>query len=301
MKEIFKSNGKLLITGEYVVLDGATALAVPTQYGQTLQIKQTATKTLYWKSVDKNGLVWFKDTFSLNNFEPQNTQNKVSNTLANILRAARDLNNNFLLNTNGLEVETVLDFPRNWGLGTSSTLINNIAQWAKVDAFRLLNNSFGGSGYDVAAAQSNCPILYTLQSEKPEIKAVSLPWNFTENLFFIYLNEKQDSKEGISHYRKNTVAKSAISEISELSFALLKTTSLIEFQNIISEHEKLISTIINTPTIKSRLFNDYPYAIKSLGAWGGDFIMVTGAENDLEYFKNRGYNTIIPFNEMLTF
>ncbi|MAP80011.1 MAG: GHMP kinase [Aequorivita sp.] len=301
MKELFKSNGKLLITGEYVVLDGATALAVPTQYGQTLQIKQTATKTLYWKSVDKNGLVWFKDTFSLNNFEPQNTQNKVSNTLANILRAARDLNNNFLLNTNGLEVETVLDFPRNWGLGTSSTLINNIAQWAKVDAFRLLNNSFGGSGYDVAAAQSNCPILYTLQSEKPEIKQVSLRWNFTENLFFIHLNEKQDSKEGISHYRKNTVAKSAISEISELSFALLKTTSLIEFQNIISEHEKLISTIINTPTIKSRLFNDYPHAIKSLGAWGGDFIMVTGAENDLEYFKNRGYNTIIPFNEMLKF
>tara|TARA_R100000353_G_scaffold176125_1_gene149345 strand:- start:23727 stop:24632 length:906 start_codon:yes stop_codon:yes gene_type:complete len=301
LKELFKSNGKLLITGEYVVLDGATALAVPTQYGQTLQIKQTATKTLYWKSVDKNGLVWFKDTFSLNNFEPQNTQNKVSNTLANILRAARDLNNNFLLNTNGLEVETVLDFPRNWGLGTSSTLINNIAQWAKVDAFRLLNNSFGGSGYDVAAAQSNCPILYTLQSEKPEIKQVSLRWNFTENLFFIHLNEKQDSKEGISHYRKNTVAKSAISEISELSFALLKTTSLIEFQNIISEHEKLISTIINTPTIKSRLFNDYPHAIKSLGAWGGDFIMVTGAENDLEYFKNRGYNTIIPFNEMLKF
>lgn len=301
MKKIFNSNGKLLLTGEYVVLDGATALAIPTQYGQTLKIKQTATKTLHWKSVDKDGVVWFKEDFSLNNFEPKNTQSKISNTLANILRAARDLDNNFLLNTNGLEVETVLNFSRNWGLGTSSTLINNIAQWAKVDAFRLLHNSFGGSGYDVAAAQSNCPILYTLKGEKPEIKQVSLRWNFTENLFFIHLNEKQDSKEGISHYRKNTIAKSAISEISELSLALLKTTSLFDFQKIITEHEKLISAIINAPTVKSRFFDDYPYAIKSLGAWGGDFIMVTGAENDLEYFKNKGYNTIIPFQKMVKF
>ena len=36
MKKTFYSNGKLLITGEYVVLDGAKALALPTKYGQNL-------------------------------------------------------------------------------------------------------------------------------------------------------------------------------------------------------------------------------------------------------------------------
>jgi hypothetical protein len=35
-----------------------------------------------------------------------------------------------------------------------------------------------------------------------------------------------------------------------------------------------------------------------LGAWGGDFIMVTASQKDLQYFKNKGYQTIIPFAEM---
>ena len=38
--QTFYSNGKLLITGEYVVLDGAKALALPTKFGQSLVVKQ---------------------------------------------------------------------------------------------------------------------------------------------------------------------------------------------------------------------------------------------------------------------
>ena len=34
----FYSNGKLLITGEYFVLNGALSLALPTVYGQHLEI-----------------------------------------------------------------------------------------------------------------------------------------------------------------------------------------------------------------------------------------------------------------------
>ena len=70
------------------------------------------------------------------------------------------MNPEFLQSEQGFLVKTNLTFPRDWGLGTSSTLINNIAQWAKVDAFQLLWNSFSGSGYDIANAQYNTPILY---------------------------------------------------------------------------------------------------------------------------------------------
>ena len=38
--QTFYSNGKLLLTGEYVVLDGAKALAVPTRFGQNLIVKK---------------------------------------------------------------------------------------------------------------------------------------------------------------------------------------------------------------------------------------------------------------------
>ena len=34
----FRSNGKLLLSGEYLVLFGAEALAIPLRYGQTLDI-----------------------------------------------------------------------------------------------------------------------------------------------------------------------------------------------------------------------------------------------------------------------
>ena len=39
--------------------------------------------------------------------------------------------------------------------------------------------------------------------------------------------------------------------------------------------------------------------IKSLGSWGGDFILVTTKNKDLTYFRNRGLNTIIPLKDMV--
>ena len=48
-----------------------------------------------------------------------------------------------------------------------------------------------------------------------------------------------------------------------------------------------------------KLFNDFNGEIKSLGAWGGDFALVIGDLNSVEYFKNKGYETIISFNSML--
>ena len=35
----FYAHGKLLITSEYLVLDGAEALALPTVYGQSLEVE----------------------------------------------------------------------------------------------------------------------------------------------------------------------------------------------------------------------------------------------------------------------
>ncbi|GAL63796.1 hypothetical protein [Algibacter lectus] len=49
MKEYF-SNGKLLISGEYVVLDGAISLAVPTKYGQSLTVENINEAKIIWRS-----------------------------------------------------------------------------------------------------------------------------------------------------------------------------------------------------------------------------------------------------------
>lgn len=295
----FHSNGKLLLTGEYVVLDGATALAIPTKYGQSLEVTVSEKEEIHWKSFDEKGLVWFEDLFDLKTLEGKNQHNELSKTLSKILIEAKKLNPDFLSHSEGILVETQLNFPRNWGLGTSSTLINNIAQWAEVDGFALLANSFGGSGYDIAAAQSDAFILYELKHGKPHFKKIKLPWNFTNSLFFVHLNEKQDSKEGIAHYRNALVKEKDIQRISDISNKLLACDSLSDFEKLMDAHEDTISEIINLPTIKSKLFKDFLGNIKSLGAWGGDFVLVTGDVSDMDYFRKKGFKTVIPFDEMI--
>jgi mevalonate kinase len=53
------SNGKLLISGEYVILDGALSLAVPTLFGQYLEILKDDSKYIKWTSKNSNGKFGF--------------------------------------------------------------------------------------------------------------------------------------------------------------------------------------------------------------------------------------------------
>ncbi len=288
-----------MLTGEYVVLDGATALAIPTKYRQSLEVSASEKEGIHWKSFDEKGAIWFEEIFSQKSLKTSNLENTFSKTLSKILCEAKKLNPSFLSEDKGFSISTKLDFPRDWGLGTSSTLINNIAQWANVDAFELLKTSFGGSGYDIAAAKNDFPISYKLKDGKPEFKKAHLPWDFTDQLFFVHLNQKQDSKEGISRYRNTSVDRKTIQRISDISNKLLACRALSDFETLMEAHEAIISEIIKLPTIKKQLFSDYPNTIKSLGAWGGDFVLVTGNEMDMDYFRKKGFDTVVPFGEMI--
>ena len=198
----------------------------------------------------------------------------------------------------GLEFSSHLEFPQNWGLGSSSTLVNNLAQWANVDAFTLLENTFGGSGYDIACAQNAQPIVYQRQNSTPLIKIVDFDPPFKDQLFFVHRNQKQNSREAIARYNTlkttQTLDFSALNAITE---ALLVATTLEEFEVLISKHENLVGALIQHPPLKTTHFADYPGAIKSLGAWGGDFFLVT--RRNTQYFMDKGYNTILAFGEIL--
>ncbi|MBP2832594.1 GHMP kinase [Aquimarina sp. U1-2] len=307
MKKSFYSHGKLLLTAEYLVLDGVSALALPTQKGQWLYVEESSNEpVIKWKSIDEHDIVWFETSLTLKNDyivttnEAQN-DDVVTKTLIDILNAAKKLNPNFLTSNIGYEIESKLEFNRAWGLGSSSTLINNIAQWAKVNAFELLNLSFGGSGYDIACAQYDYPIIYTRIENKPTIKEVNFDPPFADHLFFIYLNEKQDSKESIKRYQSLPLKDfdKAETAVTEITAALVTCTALPEFQKLIDTHEDIISNIIKTETIKSRVFPDYSGSIKSLGGWGGDFVLATGTPSDMEYFRSKGYTTIISYKNMI--
>lgn len=296
----FHSNGKLLITAEYVVLDGAKALALPTKFGQSLTIIPTHTEYINWQSIDNNGEIWFEDQFSLNTL--QSTQsNPFSDRLSQIFEAIDKLQPNFFTKFQGLDIQTRLEFDRDWGLGSSSTLINNLADWANIDAYKLLELTFGGSGYDIACASHDTAIFYQLNSKTPQIELTTFNPNFKSELHFIHLNKKQNSRDGIAHYKaQKTLNSRTIEAINKISNNLITCATLSVFEALIDQHEDLISKTINLQPIKSSLFPDFKGSIKSLGAWGGDFILVTGTKTYCEaYFKSKGYHTIISFKDMI--
>ena len=303
MKQTFYSNGKLLITGEYLVLDGAKALALPTKFGQSLEIIATNKKSISWKSYDFDETCWFETEFSFDEIiykTVQDSNSKVKNTLLEILSAAFQLNDNVLNSELGFEVTTRLSFPRNWGLGTSSTLINNISQWFEVDAFVLLQNSFGGSGYDIACAQNNGPILYEIQDKIPNVTLIDFHPIFSKNIYFVYLNQKQNSQIAIENYRKNTDDKeSIITAIAFLTKRISTTSDFIEFEKALFLHEMLVGARLNQTPIQQQLFSDFDGTVKSLGAWGGDFVLVVSKTNPKEYFKAKGFEIILTFEEMI--
>ena len=61
MTKEFYSNGKLLLTAEYLVLDGAQALALPTQLGQKLIVTDGKEDILHWKSLDADGSICYEN------------------------------------------------------------------------------------------------------------------------------------------------------------------------------------------------------------------------------------------------
>ncbi len=304
MKKEFYSNGKLLITGEYLVLDGAKAFALPTKFGQNLIVEEKSKPEINWRSYDSDGSLWFEDTFTFENIAiNDNTEKKSSirNTLICILHEAFKLNPDFIDVSIGYSISTALTFPRNWGLGTSSTLINNIAQWLQIDAFILLKNSFGGSGYDIACAQNNSPILYYLDNDKPVIEKVEFDPVFSEKLYFVYLEKKQSSKAAITSYfnNKNRGLTKTIAHNDILTQKVVNANTLQEFALALEEHEADLSLILEMKTIKESNFSDFEGVIKSLGAWGGDFVLAISKENPTDYFIEKGFETIIPYKQMI--
>jgi len=301
LKKTFYSNGKLFLIGEYTVIDGSKAFAVPTVYGQYLYIENQNDPILNWSSFDFDGSLWFQAQIKFDTIQQNiKTGDKITDTLIDILHIADKLNPSILSGTNGISAETKLTFSRNWGLGSSSTLINNIAQWFEIDAYELLKQSFGGSGYDIACAQHNTPIIYQIKEGNPEVRTVKFNPDFLDKLYFVYLNKKQNTRSSVAAYRENAKDIPLLNEkVNSIIERAASTNSFEVFCRLLDEHSAILSQPLQMQTIKLELFPDFNGTLKSLGAWGGDFILAAAEENPLDYFIAKGFETVIPYNQMI--
>jgi len=304
MKKLY-GHGKLLLTGEYFVLDGAEALAVPTKLGQHFSVEdKTGSPSLSWKSYDERGYPWLEATFYKPTFSILHGKSEATRFLQKILIETRKLNSDFLTKNCLTEIKTNLEFPRKWGLGSSSTLIHCLAAFAEIDEFELLKNTFGGSGYDLACAGTDVPILYQKKNRKPTWQPCNFKPKFADRLFFVYLGKKQNSREGIKRYREKIANQNQlIDEITDLTQAFLKAKNLSDLEQIIREHEQLVSSTLELPRAKDLYFKDFEGEVKSLGAWGGDFVLVTNPFDTIEqlkeYFEKKEFETVLGYVEMI--
>lgn len=306
LQKLYFGQGKLLLSSEYFVLDGAKALALPTKLGQQLSVqveRQDDASMLIWKSFDNKSTLWFKAQFSQKNFHIVHaTDIEIAKRLQKILRAVDDIELTIPSN-NITTVTTELDFPIDWGLGSSSTLIYTVAKWTNSDPFDLLTKTLGGSGYDIACAGSERPIFYQKIDSKPQWETVDFDPIFKKQLYFVHLNKKQNSRESVLYYKEQVkVNDELIDTFSDFTDALFDTEKLEDFEKILVAHEELVATTLKLDTAKNLYFEDYWGTIKSLGAWGGDFVLATSnrpQKETIQYFKNKGFNTIFPYKKLI--
>lgn len=299
----YYSNGKILLTGEYLVLKGTKSLALPLNIGQLLQVQSENTSTIDWESFDTSGL-FFSAAFSAHDIEiiATNDPDKAI-FIQKLLQAAKQLNSKFLKGKTGYKLKSLLEFDLSYGLGSSSTLISNIAQWAQVDAFQLNQLISKGSGYDIACAKAKGPILYQLINQQPKWEAVHFYPSFINQLNLVYQNKKMPTESNIKSYLESQAFDEKwINMGNKLTDNFLNCANLQEFQELLFKHETLIGQVIGQTPVQQQLFKDFNGAVKSLGAWGGDFLLAASSDSFQEqqaYFKQKGFTTIIPLKKWL--
>ena len=307
MENTFKyySSGKFLLSGEYLVLDGAKSIGLPCNLGQTMELRtQAGSGQLIWESYTKDDKLWQACTLDVKDLQIVSFMDiAFAERLQQVIQACLDLGASPLDPAKDYLFKTQLEFDPAWGLGSSSTFIANISRHFKIDPYQLLAKTFGGSGYDIAAANANKAFYYQLEGGVPKTESIDFNPEFRSVLFFVYLNQKQNSRSGIKSYKSVTKNKDLyINKVSSISEAMASTDDLAQFSNLIEQHENLVSDLMGMPVVKDRLFQDFEGAVKSLGAWGGDFVLVCsskGSEYINQYFEDKGYEVILPYDQII--
>lgn len=295
-----------MLSGEYLVLDGATSLVLPVIYGQTMEVSTLESGDsglIEWHALQEKE-EWFSAKIRIPDFSLIHSSDSIiTKKLIELLKVLHSLNPYIFSKKNSYLIRTDLEFNRSWGLGSSSTLMANLAAWAAIDPMELFRSAATGSGYDIAATKRESPFLFKTVGKVFETEAVSIPDEITSCLYFAYSGQKQNSDSEVNAYmNRKPSQRGQIERISEISNGLATIGDLALFEKLVKEHETILSNLLNRPPVKELLFPDYTGTIKSLGAWGGDFLLFVhqGGREDLEaYLIGKGLRTVFSYNELI--
>jgi len=286
------------------VLKGAKALAIPTLKGQHLTVEESNKNQITWRSLDQQGEEWLSVNFSTEKLNIEAASDMpLATKLQSILLYVADQKPELF--SQALNLSTQLDFDRSWGWGTSSSLISLLSQWSGVDGHDILKNTIGGSGYDVACAQAEGPIFFELDNDRPIVSKAPIPKFFIDNLYLVYLGKKQKSSDAISEFEKRgEVDEDLIRQVNRLTQMVAKSADLGTFCACLQELERLTGDFLNRQPVQEQFFKTLPGAAKSLGAWGGDFVLLATPwpQTKVEELCNDlGFSTVLNFKQTVKY
>lgn len=302
--EALYAHGKLLLSAEYMVLHGSKALAVPLQLGQILKRTRSGDPRKFtWKAFDRESL-WFSATIDPMRMEIIDTDDRVkAKYLCRLFEACIEMMPSFQEDLFKWDVETHLEFSPEWGFGSSSTLTALLSEWAEVNPLELHSMISEGSGYDVACAISNGPIHYWLRDGEPHYQHIPFHPPFADRLYFAWLGSKQYTAQHLSTVAGQISPGYEIKHrFSLLTEEMTRATELSQFQSLVEEHEELLSGLLGMEKISISRFPDLEGSVKSLGAWGGDFVMIASSipEDELyDYLYRREISVIFRYQELV--
>lgn len=329
--------GKILLSGEYAVLDGATAVGLASRLGQSIEVyRGKVPGTLQWTALDHLKSPWLEVNYNLHNglwtieqtISTLHAPNEQAERLRQWLQEAWNLMSaptqtagnslnlwNTLLQEQGLEVQTRLDFPRHWGLGSSSSAIALIATWLGVDARRLYALTQNGSGYDLEVALQNSSILYELpqpldgsrsssgNGSGPSVQRINYRLPVGGQLWLVDTGGKQISSGEVIRYRNLDPNRrlACVSEISDLSKALAACGEVPVMMQDLARHDAIMEGLLGQTCLHRIAGQGFPGRLKSLGAWGGDLFLAVSDHPDeaVDWLQNQEGWRLHPFEQII--
>lgn len=306
-----------MLCGEYAVTIGVEALAVPVQLGQWMYVWEFNSPLggdrLIWEAKEKDGSTWLNEYFSLpllSDFVESSVSDELEgqvlrNTDRNVIKKMLGLvASDFWKAGKSYRIETQLEFNRNSGLGSSSTMISNFARYTGLDAQWLQQQVFGGSGYDVAVAEVGKGLVFWKHNDLAHWGPWSLSTQLTENWQVVFLGQKQNSRDSLSQ------VKIRLQEIQNDNFLLHQLQQILAAVKMASEVPMLEAGLEMWQAVLSMgLGLETPYqhfgfqpikggVCKWLGAWGGDMLLVNAvfAEKQREALS---VYTSVSWNELV--
>jgi hypothetical protein len=127
---------------------------------------------------------------------------------------------------------------------------------------------------------------------------------FADHLFFVYQGQKQSSSKEIKAFLAKVHPddlQKDIEAVSEISRAVPKCQNIGEFSMLMQCHERIIARCLCQEPVQKR-FPDFEGTLKSLGAWGGDFILAATEWDESQvnaYFKTKGLGVIFGYKDIV--